>query len=544
MLTRFVRTQLVIFTIASVIGLATMIFGYLQLPTWLGLGHITVTLELKGTGGLYRFGNVTYRGVQIGKVSSVEPTPAGATAVLSLNDAPKIPADVRADIRSVSAVGEQYVDLIPRGDGPPFLEDGSVIRRDDTTTPQKVGPVLDQLESLVASVPKEKLTNLLDESFRAFNGAGYDVGSLLDSGSRLAADAHATAERTRALIEDTSPLLDSQLQSAQSLGTWARSLHGVTDQLVQNDPDLRTVLNAGPAAAQEVSRLLSQLKPTLPVLLANLTSVAQVGVTYNPSLRQLLVLFPPYVAGLSSLSGMNNPTGMSLGAFSLMNGDPAACTVGFLPPSQWRSPADESVVDTPDDLYCKLPQDAPIGVRGVRNDPCMGHPGKRAPTVQICNSDQPYEPLAMRQHILGPYPLDPNLISQGVPPDSRVDPSQNLYGPLAGTPPPPLGPGAASAPQPDAPIAPPTDAPPAPQPAGNPDQAPVAPHDSSGRAPGDAPVVAPNAFSGNVDSGATAAVANYDPRTGRYVGADGLVYRQTDLTRQGATTGWQDMLPH
>ena len=120
-----------------------------------------------------------------------------------------------------------------------------------------------------------------------------------------------------------------------------------------------------------------------------------------------------------------------------MNGDPPPCTVGFLPPSQWRSPADETVIDTPDDLYCKLPQDSPIAVRGVRNNPCMGQPGKRAPTVEICNSDQQYQPLAMRQHVLGPYPFDPNLISQGVPPDGRASLNDNTYAPIEGTPMPP-----------------------------------------------------------------------------------------------------------
>ena len=98
-------------------------------------------------------------------------------------------------------------------------------------------------------------------------------------------------------------------------------------------------------------------------------------------------------------------------------------------------PADLTTVDTPDDLYCKLPQDSPIAVRGARNYPCMGHPGKRAPTVQICDSDKPYEPLAMvNEHVVGPYPLDPNLIAQGVPPDTRVNPDDNIFGPLQSTP--------------------------------------------------------------------------------------------------------------
>ena len=59
-------------------------------------------------------------------------------------------------------------------------------------------------------------------------------------------------------------------------------------------------------------------------------------------------------------------------------------------------------------------------VRGARNAPCMDKPGKRAPTVEICQSDEPYRPLAMRQHSLGPYPFDPNLVGQGVPLDDRV----------------------------------------------------------------------------------------------------------------------------
>jgi len=544
MLTRFVRTQLIVFTVASVIGLTTMIFGYLQVPTWFGIGHITITLELPGTGGLYRFGNVTYRGVQMGKVVRVSPTATGATAELSLKSSPQIPSDVQANVHSASAIGEQYVDLIPQGDGPPFLADGSVIERQHTRVPLKVGPVLDELSAFVKSVPKEKLSNLLDESFLAFNGAGYDLSSLLDSGSRIAADSNTTAERTRVLVDDSVPLLDSQAESADALRTWTHSLSAVTGQVVKNDPELRTVLDAGPGSADEVSRLLDQIKPTLPVLLANLTTIGEVGVTYNPSLRQLLVLLPPYVAGFGSLSPTNNPMGLSFGAFSLMNGDPPPCTVGFLPPSQWRSPADETVIDTPDGLYCKLPQDSPIAVRGVRNNPCMGNPGKRAPTVEICDSDKPFEPLAMRQHVLGPYPFDPNLVSQGVPPDDRTNFQERIFAPPEGT---PLPPGAAPAgtppdTSPPRPGTPPlTDQPPAAAPIPAPPFDTPPPPEATAL---ETPAAAPNTFSGNTAGDISTATLNYDPRTGRYVGTDGQVYQQTDLTQTGGPTTFKDLLPH
>ncbi len=58
----------------------------------------------------------------------------------------------------------------------------------DTTIPQAVGPMLDQVSALINSVPKDKLSGLLDESFKAFNGAGYDLGSLFDSSATISGD--------------------------------------------------------------------------------------------------------------------------------------------------------------------------------------------------------------------------------------------------------------------------------------------------------------------------------------------------------------------
>lgn len=519
MLTRFVRVQLIIFALASVIGMALMGIVYMQAPTLLGIGRMTVTLQLPGTGGLYQFSNVTYRGVQMGKVTDVRPTRDGAVATLSLNTSPKVPADLHAAVLSVSAVGEQYVDLQPRNDSGPYLHDGSVIPASSTSIPQAVGPMLDQVSSLMGSIPKDKISPLLDETFKAFNGTGNDMGALLDSSSRLINEANAASDQSRALIDDGAPLLDGQAESVDAIRTWARSMAGITTQVADDDQHVRTLLKDGPGTADEASRLFNQVKPTLPLLLANLTSLGQVGVTYHPSLEQLLVLLPPTVASTQSYGApKNNPVGMSLGDFTLNIGDPPACTVGFLPPSAWRSPEDTSDIDTPDGLYCKLPQDSPIGVRGARNYPCMGKPGKRAPTVEICDSDRPYEPLAMRQHPLGPYPIDPNLLAQGIAPDSRADRDAAIHGPVEGTPmPPPAAPAEGPV---EAPVAPPAGAvPPSP----------------------DAPTMAPSAFTPNGSGGPSVAIATYDPKTGRYATPDGKVYRQTDLVPPTGDPTWKDL---
>jgi virulence factor Mce-like protein len=449
---------------------------------------------------------------------------------LSLATSPKIPSDLEARVLSVSAVGEQYVDLLPRTDSGPYLYDGSVISASDTTVPQKVGPMLDQVSALLDSIPKEKLSQLLDETFKGLNGSGDDLAALLDSSSVVARDFNGVADRARALVDDSRPLLDSQAASSEALRVWSRSLAGVTDQLSTNDPQIRGVLQNGPGALDEATQLLAAVKPTLPVLLANLTTVSRIAVTYRASIEQLLVLLPPYIGSVQAVGlPRNNPSGFTQGDFTLTIGDPPACTVGFLPPSSWRSPADLSDVDTPDGLYCKLPQDSPIAVRGARNYPCMGQPGKRAPTVEICESDRNYEPLAMRQHATGAYPLDPNLISQGIPPDDRVTLNDQIYGPLEGT---PMAPGAPAEPGPAAAAPPAENSPPPP--------AEVAP--AQPVAPADAAVVAPSAFTPG-GSGPSVAIATYDPTTGQFATPDGTVGRQVDVVTGAGQRDWTDLIP-
>ncbi|GAC1400935.1 MAG: hypothetical protein NVS4B6_30050 [Mycobacterium sp.] len=576
-LTRFVRNQLIIFTIASIVGVAVMIFSYMQLPALLGIGHIKVTLQLPAAGGLYRFSNVTYRGVQVGQVRDVSLTENGAEAHLTLGTSPKIPANLQADVLSVSAVGEQYVDLRPRTGSGPYLRDGSVISADNTTIPQQVGPMLDQVSALVNSIPKDRISDLLDESFKAFNGAGEDFQSLVDSSSKITKYLDDVSDQSRALINDSGPLLDSQAQTTDAIRTWAHSLAGVTAQVAQDDPNVRAILQRGPGFAQETSALLTQIKPTLPVLLANLTTLGQILVTYNPALEQLLVLLPGTIAAQQSFGlPKNNPVGLPLSDFSFTIADPNSCTVGFLPPSQWRNPADQTTIDTPDGLYCKLPQDSPIAVRGARNYPCMGHPGKRAPTVELCNDPKGFVPTAIRQHTLGPYPFDPNLVAQGVPVDDRVDFDDRIHAPLEGTPMPPgagapLSPSAASFGLPPDPLAAPIPSAPSapalpPLPPGNslngvaipPATAPVAPAAGpippavpQGPPPGPvdvpppdgAPPAAPSAFNGNGSTGPSVAITTYDPRTGRYMTPDGRLQQVSTPPAGSVAKSWKDLLP-
>ncbi|WP_306363721.1 MCE family protein [Nocardia sp. CC227C] len=408
-LTRFVKIQLVIFSVLTVIGITVMSGTYVQLPAMVGIGRYDVTVRLAATGGLYENANVTYRGTTVGEVTAVRLTPEGVNAELSIDSDYKIPADVDAWVRSVSAVGEQYVDLLPAENTTGgTLSDGSVIPVERTKLPQDVGTLLEQTDRLLNSVADTKLRQVIDDAFRAFNGAGPDLQRFLDSASLLVQEARNNSEATKALIDQIGPLLDTQIESDAAIRSWTADLATLTDQLREHDPALRNVLSKTPGAATSATRLFQDLNPTLPLLARNLASVAQVSYIYDPGVEQLLVVFPPLVGALLTVA-LNGP--LEYGAmvdFMVSVNDPQGCTTGFLPADQRRSAALRDAPDTPGGLYCKVSQDAPFAVRGIRNTPCMEVPGKRAPTPELCRDPRGFVPLGDNPPFGPPNPVAPS----------------------------------------------------------------------------------------------------------------------------------------
>ena len=141
MLSRVIRLQLIVFAVLTVMALVALGWYYLRIPSQLGVGQYRLVAELPASGGLYRTSNVTYRGIQIGKVTKVEPTKHGARATLSIDSRYKIPIDASANVHSVSAIGEQYLDLVSTGNPGKFLAPGQTITKG--TVPSEIGPALD-----------------------------------------------------------------------------------------------------------------------------------------------------------------------------------------------------------------------------------------------------------------------------------------------------------------------------------------------------------------------------------------------------------------
>ena len=413
MLTRFIRTQLVVFAALTVAALVALGWYYLRIPSLVGVGQYQLTVQLPASGGLYRTSNVTYRGIQIGRVTKVEPTKNGVRATLSIDSRYKIPVDASANVHSVSAIGEQYLDLVSTGNPGKFLSPGQTITKG--TVPSEIGPALDAANRGLSALPEAKIASLLDETAQAVGGLGPALQRLVDSTQSIVGDFQANISDVNDIIENSAPIVDSQVDSGDSIERWSHNLNVLTAQVAQNDQHVQSILSKAAPTADQVNEVFSDVRESLPQTVANLEIVADMLKRYNKGLEQLLV-FLPEIAGVAQtvLAAAPGSVGLDL---NLSINNPPPCLTGFLPPSQWRAPADTSAAPLPSGTYCKIPQDTPANVvRGARNYPCVDVPGKRAATPRECRDNKPYVPLGTN-----PWYGDPNQIRNCPAPGARCD---------------------------------------------------------------------------------------------------------------------------
>ena len=479
---RFARPvwiQLAILAAITLVAVSVMAFGFVKVPALFGIGRYTVSVELPASGGLYPTSVVTYRGSEIGRVKSIDVDHDGVRAVLTLDSATKVPADVSAAVHSRSAVGEQFLELTPKPDTPAnasMLRDGDVIPIGNTQIPADIGHLLDATNRALKAIPPDNLRTVVDEADKAVGGLGPELSRIVDGSTALAIESGKFVDQISQLIDQSPPVLNSQVQTTDSIATWAQRMASITGQFKAQDAAFADLLTVGAPALNEGKALFDRVAPALPLLLANLVSLGHIAVTYRNDLEQLLVLFPQGTAVMSAIaladSGVKQAYKGIYLDFNLNLNLPPPCNTGFLPVRQQRSPSDQDYPERPaGELYCRIPQDSDMNVRGVRNIPCETKPGKRAPTVELCESDEQYVPLNDGLNWKG----DPNatLSGQGVP---QYAPGQDPR-----QPPPPAA-------------------------------APVAP-------------------------------VPYDPATGDYIGPDGKRYTQADLAHPGNKTWQSMLVP-
>jgi phospholipid/cholesterol/gamma-HCH transport system substrate-binding protein len=369
-ISRSTKLQLLVFAVVALVGLTFAGARYANLGRFVpgyDKGYL-VSADFTDSGGVFIGSQVTQRGVPVGTVEKLTLLPEGVRVGMRLRPGSKVPSPVKAQVGNRSAIGEQYVDLLPQSDGPTLLHDGDVIPIGSTSIPIQPTQLVVNLDRLVRSVDLADVGIVLDELAKGFEGSGDDLQRLIDAGDLLTQAATQHLPQTLDLIRDSGPVLQTQREVAGAFRSYNADLAQLSAQLRSSDPDFRKLFRTGTDAARTTTELLEANRRNLPILLGNLVFVAQVQKVRIPQIRQILVLYPNVVAG-----GFTVTPGDGTAHFGLVTTQqPGVCPSsdpGY-ETTKKRDPSDVRPRLSNFKAYCSLQSPtSPIDVRGARNSP-------------------------------------------------------------------------------------------------------------------------------------------------------------------------------
>jgi phospholipid/cholesterol/gamma-HCH transport system substrate-binding protein len=330
MITRRTKVQLLIFVIITLLGVSFVGARYARLDEKVRDTNYEVVAHFTESGGIFAGAEVTYRGVGIGTVDRMELTQDGVDVVLEIDDKwDDIPAEAVAAVGNRSAVGEQFVDLQPKVDGGPFLEQGSEIPVADTRTPIATETLLTNLSTTVSSVDQEALRITVDELGKAFDGTGDDLSKIIDTGNSFIEAADENFDITTKLIEDSNVVLNTQIDSGSDLRTFADQLALFSGTLADADPDLRKLIDDGGFGVNQLRTLIEENRVELGSLLNNLVTTGEIFVRNLNGLQQVLVIYPYVVEGGFTVVAKSPETGKFDAHFGMIITDTAPCLRGY-----------------------------------------------------------------------------------------------------------------------------------------------------------------------------------------------------------------------
>jgi phospholipid/cholesterol/gamma-HCH transport system substrate-binding protein len=368
MITRRTKLQLMVFVLITLFGVTFVGARYAQLDKAFYDDNYTVNANFADSGGIFAGGEVTYRGVSIGKVNKLVLTDEGVKVVLDIdNHFDEIPADTLAVVGNRSAVGEQYVELQPLRNEGPYLHNDSVIEEQDTRLPIATDTLLTHLSETVESVDKDDLKTTIDELGAAFGGTGKDLQTIIDSGNSFINTANDNFDVTTALIRDSNTVLHGQIDTESAIRNFSSQLQAFSSVLAGADPDLRHLIDTGGVAATQLRTFLEQNRVELGDLINNLVTTGDVIVKHLDGIKQILVIYPYVVEGGFTVVSKSPDTGLYDAHFGMIITDQKVCHQGY-GGTDTRAPQDGASRPMNVDARCDEPA-TESNARGAQNAP-------------------------------------------------------------------------------------------------------------------------------------------------------------------------------
>lgn len=284
-----IKANLVLFFVGSFALLwlmATQVLSILQ-------STYSVVATFPDAGGVFTDQEVTYRGITVGRVGEMKVVPQGVELELIIKDDHKIPAeDTAARVMFKSAVGEQFVDILPSTDDPPYFKDGDTIALENTSIPVSTQALLSTTQSVLEGVPPEALAGAVDSLAEGLEGEGADIALFLESIADLSETFAGSGDEVIGILRNGTKVGEAFLRSKDDFANALRDLVIVADILADNRGNIETLLENSNLLSDELVRLIQENRGTLNKVIKQLAEINEFQAADAEEISKLLQELP------------------------------------------------------------------------------------------------------------------------------------------------------------------------------------------------------------------------------------------------------------
>jgi virulence factor Mce-like protein len=275
-------------TLTLVVGVAYLMIGALRVNPL--DATYQVKIQLPDSGGLLANQDVSVRGVRVGRIQSLQPTPAGVDVIANITTSVKIPASSRVRVSGLSPAGEQYIDFEPASSSGPFLTSGSVIGPQRATTPVPLSQLLADADGLLAQTDPKKL-EIVKRELSLSTAGPQKLTDIIDGGTFLLSTMDQVLPQTVSVLKTSRIVLTTFADKNLGLAATSRNVGRVMTGFNRMDGGFRRFVDQTPHVLSSVDNLFDDNSDTMVGLLANLVSTARIVYLRVPALN---ALFPNY----------------------------------------------------------------------------------------------------------------------------------------------------------------------------------------------------------------------------------------------------------
>jgi len=263
-----------------------------------------VVADFASSGGVYTDQEVTYRGVLVGRVGELVLNDDGVDIELVIDPEWRgdIPLGVLAKVQSKSAVGEQFVNLVPESQAGEILTDGDVIPRSRTRLPVDFQQLLKSLDSVLSDIPPEQSRRLIQNLASGLEGRGGDIAEILRSLSTLS-DAFASVAPEQVRLLDNAPRAGAEfLRTKDEFADAMRAADQVLTGIGDEPEELRRLFAANDRFARDAIGLLARRGDDLAGGFDALADFIEFQLSQRGDIERLFTYLPGFLHAIEDAS--------------------------------------------------------------------------------------------------------------------------------------------------------------------------------------------------------------------------------------------------